>query len=345
MPLLPSGKNFYISNNLILEPNNNFFTCPEGHFWYQTPDLAINAPPFEIGPQIIMDFAHAPVPVSRDEAKGYIQVLVCLEDDRIYWRGKMLSDFPGDGELDEADLRVWNEWLKDEGTVEFLDQTIEKCRIQAESNKHNAGSLTMHETPGESTPPPDELRLQQIGIRGNALEAEAAATRAANDEKRGMEIYHELEALLDETATVRRQFDQEGGIGAYLEGYLNRILYRWESGEKSFREYLSTAPFDIKAWLELTWCLSGKGDLADAEVAARRGVKVATRHSGAWANLSGILIQLGKRDEARQALDRALELDPDDPNNRNTDEHFDDYFKPGEPPAETTTDKNSDKIN
>ncbi len=49
-----------------------------------------------------------------------------------------------------------------------------------------------------------------------------------------------------------------------------------------------------------------------------------------------VLIRLGERDEARQALDRALELDPDDPKNRYTDQHFDQHFNRRTPAVEPT---------
>ena len=54
MPLLPSGIDIYISNELILEPTQHPAGCPEGHFWRQMPDLAINQPPFDPGTEPIM---------------------------------------------------------------------------------------------------------------------------------------------------------------------------------------------------------------------------------------------------------------------------------------------------
>ena len=327
MPKLPSGMNLFISNMLALEPNINFFECPEGHFWYQTPDLAINKPPFESGRQIILDFVHAPVPKDREEAKRYIQVLIGLEGDTYYWRGDKLSEFPSNGELDEADLAVWNEWLESESTREFLDETIDRCRIQAESNRHNSGVLTMRPVKRDESSRSDEVRLREIGRRVGALETLADDARARNDEEKAREVFVELEELLDEVAAIRRRFDQEGGIGAYVEGYVNRVLRRWSTAKECFREYLRTMPFHAEAWLELTWCLSEQDELADAEATARRAVKLAPGLPGAWGNLATVLIQLGDRDEARQALDRALELDPDDPKNRYTDQNFDRYFE------------------
>ena len=335
MPLLPSGKDFYIGNVLILEPNNNFFECPEGHFWYQTPDLAINRPPFVRGRQIILDFVHAPVPKDREEAKRYIQVLIGLEGNAYYWRGEMLSNFPADGELDDADLAAWHEWLESDQTNAFLDKTIELCRAQAESNRYNTSIVGMRTTADEALPALEETRLREIDTRMRALEAAAEAASADHDEIRGGQISDELEELLDEVGAIRRHLDRDGGLAAFVEGYLNRVLHRWGAAEKCFREYLSSAPFHAAAWLELTWCLAEQGDLAEAESAARRAVKLAPELPGTWGNLAMVLIQLGERDEARQALDRALELDPTDEKNIYIDRQFDRYF-------EAETDKMND---
>ena len=47
MPTLPSGRVLALSMNHILEPGVQMFACPEGHYWYQEPDRALNAPPFQ----------------------------------------------------------------------------------------------------------------------------------------------------------------------------------------------------------------------------------------------------------------------------------------------------------
>ena len=345
MPTLPSGKIFYISRELVLEPNTNFFHCPEGHFWYRTPDVAINKPPFEPGSTLIMDFAHAPVPMDREEAKRFVQVLIGLEGNEYYWRGDVLSEFPPPGELDEADLAAWNEWEQSDSVREFLDETIEKCRIQADANKNNTGMHAVRGVKSERSPAPDEIRLRAIYRRVIDLDSQAHEVRAAADEERAAELFVELEELLDETLAIRKRLDGEGGIGAYVQGFLNRVLCRWEEGERCFREFLRSAPFHKEAWLELTWCLSAQGDLAEAEVAARRAVSVGPDLPGSWGNLAMVLIRQRRRQEARQALDKALELDPNDAKNRYMDQHFDAYFETREASEEPEADEASGRAN
>jgi tetratricopeptide (TPR) repeat protein len=331
MPLLPSGKNLYISRALILDPDPNFFNCPEGHFWYRTADTLISPPPYPPGTQVVMGFAHAPVPKDREEVKKYIQVLIGLEGNAYYWRGDLLSDFPADGELDEADLAAWNEWLESEGTTDFLDGAIEMCRSQAESNVNNSGRLVVKGRPANEQSDPDEIRLREIGRRIGELESRVEKGRSELTEADGYEIFTELNELQVEILDIRKRSRSAGGVGAYVDGYLNRVLHRYDVGEERFREFLRSSPFYTEAWLELTWCLARQGKLEEAEEAARRAVQVAPEHCGAWGNLAMVLLQRGVRGEARQALDRALEIDPDNERNRLTDLHFDDLLARPEP--------------
>ncbi len=137
--------------------------------------------------------------------------------------------------------------------------------------------VTVRTVKRNGSPRAYEVRLRRIGKRVGALETLAEDARAANDEEKAGEVFVELEGLLDEAAAIRRRLDQEGGIGAYVEGYLNRVLRRWSTAEECFRGSLRTVPFHAEAWLELTWCLSEQDDLVEAEVAARRAVKLAQR--------------------------------------------------------------------
>jgi hypothetical protein len=70
MPTLPSGKVLMLSRDTIVANDGTLFRCPDGYFWYQTPDLAFNTPPFQEGQSLTMDLAHAPVPATREEAKN-----------------------------------------------------------------------------------------------------------------------------------------------------------------------------------------------------------------------------------------------------------------------------------
>ena len=149
MPTLPSGKQFAVSRDCIKDLGANWFNCPEGHFWYETPDCAINPPPYKKGTEILSDFKHAPVPESREEVKRYIKVLFLFDEGKqFYWRGDWLTDFPKPGDLNEEDLAAWNEWLDTPDISQFLDETIEVCRQKAEKAKQSVGSATFHSKPG-----------------------------------------------------------------------------------------------------------------------------------------------------------------------------------------------------
>jgi len=139
VPKLPSGLNIAISDDAILSPNEEWFQCPEGHFWYQTPDIKMNKPPFDRDTIVLQDFVNAPVPDSHEEAKKYIHVYLAYENDDYYWKGDWLSDFPKDGDLTGDDLIVWNEWLNSPDVLDYIDRAIEKCKVQAESDKCNLG--------------------------------------------------------------------------------------------------------------------------------------------------------------------------------------------------------------
>ena len=68
MPTLPSGRAFALSMGHIIEPGTQMFTCPEGHYWFQQADRALNAPPYQPDQQVLCDFKHAPCPTTREEA-------------------------------------------------------------------------------------------------------------------------------------------------------------------------------------------------------------------------------------------------------------------------------------
>ncbi len=326
MPQLPSGLKIAISRHAILEPNREFFRCPEGHFWYQTPDLVINRPPFPRGAQIVMDFVHAPVPASRDEVKQYIHVLVGGDDGRFHWEGQLLSEFPRPGQLDDADREAWERWLASDTQQQFLDETIEACRVQAEANRENEGWVkVVADDRRADQRAGTEGRFHRIAQRVAALEADANRARAAGNFDRSLRINSELE---QELASIRelRKSCRGGAALAHTEGFVLRVLERFPEAEVAFREALRNNPYHSDSWLELTWCLARQGLLTEAEEAARRTVDVIPKSGAAWGNLAMTLISRRKREEAREALDTALGLDPGDEKNRAIDEHFDELF-------------------
>lgn len=139
MPELPSGLRLALSRKALFDHGGNWFDCPEDHFWYWTPDLEINLPPFEPDVEIIQDAKHAPVPRSRVEVAKFIQVLEFSEGDQIFWRGEWLSTFPLFTSLTPADRTAWDAWLDLDETKAFLDDAISECQRLAKEGRAASG--------------------------------------------------------------------------------------------------------------------------------------------------------------------------------------------------------------
>lgn len=131
MPILPSGLSVGLSREALFDGGQNWFGCPVGHFWYMRPDPEINVGPFIRGDQIFQNFEHAPVPRDIQEMKRYIRVVQFEDENRYYWPGDWLSDFPGFLKLDEKDLAAFQDWLALPARVRFLEKSIEHCRTLA----------------------------------------------------------------------------------------------------------------------------------------------------------------------------------------------------------------------
>ncbi len=139
MPELPSGLRLALSRKALFDHGGNWFDCPEGHFWYWTPDLDINPPPFEPDVEIIQDAKHASVPRNRVEVAKFIQVLEFSEGDQIFWRGEWLSTFPQFTSLNPADRTAWDACLDLDDTKAFLDDAISECQRLAKEGRTASG--------------------------------------------------------------------------------------------------------------------------------------------------------------------------------------------------------------
>lgn len=136
MPVLPSGLKLALLNDHIVEPKENLSQTPEGHFWYGTPDLKANQPPFEHDKEYWQVFVTASIPTSAEEVKQYIRVCIGLPDGMMYWRGDTLADFPNHMTLDSDDYKAWQSWLASEPVLNFLQNTLIKCQSQARTVAH-----------------------------------------------------------------------------------------------------------------------------------------------------------------------------------------------------------------
>jgi Flp pilus assembly protein TadD len=105
-------------------------------------------------------------------------------------------------------------------------------------------------------------------------------------------------------------------LAAYVAGLGYRMVRRWSEATAHFLSVLERSPVNGEAWLELTWCLAEQGKWSECEMAARKSTEVFPSTSASWGNLAMALNQLGRNDEAREAIQHAIEIDPNDPRNR-----------------------------
>ena len=141
-----------------------------------------------------------------------------------------------------------------------------------------------------------------------------------------------LEGLRKEAECLEKAGGTIHGHALYCAGLANRLLGHYEEATIYYRACLVTASENLSLLLELTLCLGKQGYADEAREIALQSVKVAPDSAEAWGNVAGSSLQLGLRDEARAALDRALDIAPDNVINRNLDTAFESFF-----PAEMTT--------
>ena len=144
MPKLPSGLELLLDMSEIMEPDLNWFRAPQGHFWYwRAADE--NPPPFAPDDDYLRQPQSAPVPSSREDMKKFVRVIVKEPDGGYFWEGDYLAEFPFVRDLAKEDLEAWRAWLDRPQLNAFLDQGIEKCRLQAEINQGATGVAVMQD--------------------------------------------------------------------------------------------------------------------------------------------------------------------------------------------------------
>lgn len=148
MPILPSGLKLAISDRALFDHGGNWFQCPEGHFWYWTPDLKIMGPgPYQRNSEILQSAEHAPVPTSIEEVKKFVYVLECDENGDWGWEGEWLNEFPKFRKLSSEDAESWISWVESNDIQSYLLETIEKCKRLAELNSKACGFATFSSKP------------------------------------------------------------------------------------------------------------------------------------------------------------------------------------------------------
>jgi len=311
MPLLPSGRLAGIIAWHIFEPGRPWFPGPDGHFWFETPDFAINAPPFERDQDVICSIVHAPVPQSPEEMARYIHIAEHDGDDSALLTGKRLDCTEPPLGWTEEDWAVFDEWRKSDVVRRYLEQTIERCRAQAEANRANPQLKA--DKPGEdSSDARTQAALGQFVLFGRELltiEREIGSGFRPGDERRAARIFARLKEIEATVATLLGEPFTCVAKGWHVSGMLSRLLKKPDAAERAFLEAVRMDPRSKWSWVELTRVRGERGDFAGSEVAARRAVELDERSAAAWANLAMALLMLERRDAARDAAERSLALD------------------------------------
>jgi len=314
MPELPSGRQLALSRAHILAPGTRRFACPEKHFWYQTPDLAINPPPY--GPRegdIIMDFAHAPVPENREEAARYVMVLFGRSEGNFYWPGHWLGDFERPPEWIEQDWTSWQEWLRTPRVRHYLDSVIGKCHDQSEQN---AGD----DWPAFRALPQSErerARVQEFTERCRVLEREIsdllpclADASLREDHDSMSELRRRARTLADRVDALLAESKGRFPFVWHARGLAHHALRQWADAERCFLEALRRAPFALTSWLELSICRGKLEKHEEAEEAARRALQTSRERSpDAWRLLAAALLSQGRVEEATAAFAGASKIE------------------------------------
>lgn len=83
---------------------------------------------------------------------------------------------------------------------------------------------------------------------------------------------------------------------------------QWEAASRSYRTALARWPENVTAWIGLGNSLYALGDLAGAEAALRKAIRIDPESGAALNNLALVLSAQGRRDEALVAARRAIAL-------------------------------------
>lgn len=171
-------------------------------------------------------------------------------------------------------------------------------------------------------------RLETIFHEVLNIEAKMQPLQALQDEQGLAPLFNRLN---DELLPAVQQIAGDGGrqmaFAHFTVGLILRILHRLEEAERAFRKANELQSGVINTLRELVRCLAEQGKHHEALAFAREATKAGPVDAGAWGNLAMCLIQCGEREEARKAIDFAMDLDPQDPINRYIRDNFENYFK------------------
>jgi Flp pilus assembly protein TadD len=160
---------------------------------------------------------------------------------------------------------------------------------------------------------------EKLREMGNYLwDLEETADLASAEGKQA--LVEEIEAKILGQAERARAFLQIAGshqvLAAFVAGLGYRMTRRWSEATDHFLWVLQLSPTNGEACLELTWCLAELGRWEECERTARKSVEIFPNTAASWGNLALALIKLDRKSEAKEAIRRAILLEPTDPRNR-----------------------------
>lgn len=173
------------------------------------------------------------------------------------------------------------------------------------------------------------LNSQLLEIFHDALncEGEIDNAMARGDRENAARMGKRLrEELLPETERISNGPGRSLGFAHFTRGLVLRILKRLGEAESALLRANELHPRALHTLRELVRVLGEQGKHREALPYAREASEVGPVDAGAWGNLAMCLIQSGDREEARKAINFAMDLAPQDPINRRIVDNFENYF-------------------
>lgn len=213
MPTLPSGVRVWLSMEAILLPENPFYPCPHGCFWYRDLDPAPGWDPSDAA-SVPERFRIGLVPESRLDVAAYVRVLFATDRESTrHWRGDWLLTLERPDDLTDADWDALLGFLGTRRTLAFLDLARARCEQQSEARaKVGFPEHLMDFGPGLHSRPETARRLAEATV---TVESLAAGIRTAEDQgdlEGSLRGRQRLESLLDDADRTLDRFGPHRGL-------------------------------------------------------------------------------------------------------------------------------------
>ena len=121
------------------------------------------------------------------------------------------------------------------------------------------------------------------------------------------------DAFADADVATTKALQLAPGLAAphVARGWLLMLRdFNWKDGEAELRKAVALAPEDGDALYQLGVARASQGDLTQAVELTRRALKLDPRNANWYRWLVAYLMPLGRLDEAKQAIGKAVELEP-----------------------------------